>query len=247
MFGEEKYKSKEKLELKEIKKEFPKFFKEICCPSCSNTVPVENLNINDKIAKCKECNAIFSFEEEISSSNKEGKIKQEFLRPEGIELFYLNDELEITVQNQVKGLDAIGIGLTPFFAILSIGIYLYGETNTSPIFPIAFSLVGLYFIYRVLFHRNYKTYIHITNNSLSLKSPQNHSQKKKTFQADKIDQVYVKKSKKRYSVYMIINEQKGQKHQKLLTVDTIAKAKFLEQEIEDYLYIEDRKVPEASA
>ena len=46
---------------------------------------------------------------------------------------------------------------------------------------------------------------------------------------------------------MIINESKGQKHQKLLTLDTISKAKFPEQEIEDYLFIEDRKVPEANA
>ena len=54
MFGEEKekYKSAEKLELKEIKKDFPKVFKEVCCPSCNNTVPADNLNLSDKVAKC---------------------------------------------------------------------------------------------------------------------------------------------------------------------------------------------------
>jgi hypothetical protein len=45
---------------------------------------------------------------------------------------------------------------------------------------------------------------------------------------------------------MIINGLEGQKHEKLITVNTLSKAKYLEQEIERYLQIEQRVVPEAT-
>ena len=48
-------------------------------------------------------------------------------------------------------------------------------------------------------------------------------------------------------IYVIINGSNGQQHQKLLSVNTLTKAKYLEQEIEKYLGIENRKVLEANA
>ena len=48
-----------------------------------------------------------------------------------------------------------------------------------------------------------------------------------------------------YTIHMIINGLEGQKHEKLMTVKTLSKAKYLEQEIERYLKISDREVPEA--
>jgi hypothetical protein len=44
---------------------------------------------------------------------------------------------------------------------------------------------------------------------------------------------------------MIINSLEGQIHEKLITINTLSKAKYIEQEIERYLKIEDRNVPEA--
>jgi len=244
-----KYKSTEKLELKEIKKDFPKVFKEVCCPSCNNTIPADNLNLAKSVAKCGECNVIFSFEEEMSSLNTEEKAKQEFFRPEGIELFYFKDELDIIVQNHVQGLDAFGIGLAPIFALFSIGVYFVGEHPISSSIPITLSIIALYFIYRVLNYKKNKTYIHVTDKFLSIKSPYNNLQKDKNFHADELDQLYLKNSAdgSGYSIFMILNGIEGQKHEKLLTVNTISKAKYLEQEIEKHLHIQDRKVPEATA
>jgi len=48
-------------------------------------------------------------------------------------------------------------------------------------------------------------------------------------------------------IYVIVNGSNGQKHQKLLSVNTLTKAKYLEQEIENYLGIKDRKVLESNA
>ena len=47
------------------------------------------------------------------------------------------------------------------------------------------------------------------------------------------------------SVYMIVNSAMGQKHVKLISsVDSLSKARFIEQEIERHLSIPDRRIPE---
>ena len=61
----ERYKPAEKLDLKEIKNEFPKVFEQVHCPSCSETVVADNLNLQNSVAKCSTCNVIFSISEQI--------------------------------------------------------------------------------------------------------------------------------------------------------------------------------------
>jgi len=253
MFGEqkEKYKSAEKLELKDIKKDFPKVFKEVCCPSCNNTVPADNLNLTDKVAKCGECNIIFSIEEEVSSLNNKPKMNQEIFRPEGIDLFYFKDELDITVKQHVQGLDAIGLMIFPAIAFFSTLVYLKKET-ISVYIPLVTAIATIYFLYRWYTYEKgkNKTFINVSDKFLSIKSRPKHFRKDKHYHIDEIDQLYIKTSEDGmgyFSIYMIINGIEGQKHEKLLDVNTISKAKYLEQQIEKHLHIEDRKVPEATA
>ena len=108
---------------------------------------------------------------------------------------------------------------------------------------------ALYFIYRALNYSKNKTYIDINDRALSIKYRPKNFKKDKTFDAVEIDQLYIRHAvdgSGHYSIYMIINGLKGQKHEKLINVNTLSKAKYLEQEIEGYLKIEHRKVPEAT-
>jgi hypothetical protein len=60
-----------------------------------------------------------------------------------------------------------------------------------------------------------------------------------------IDQVYIKKKNGLNSIYMIVDNPTGQKHIRLIAgLDSISKARFLEQEIERHIGIVDRPVPE---
>jgi transcription elongation factor Elf1 len=245
----EKYKPAEKLDLKEIKDEFPKAFTKVYCPSCSEVVVSDNLNLQNSVAKCSTCNVIFSINEQVKSVNALGEMKQEVLRPEGIDLFYYRDDLDITVQHHIQGLDVWGLSLFPVIALFTIFLFFVGKLSI-PYIPIAFSIGAFYFIYRAFNYTKNKTYIDVNNKFLSIKSRPKHFKKDKTYNIDEIDQLYIKYAVEGtgyLSIYMIINSLEGQKHKKLMTVNTLSKAKYLEQEIERYLNIENRKVPEANA
>ena len=245
----EQYKPAEGLELKNLEKEFPKVFKKVYCPSCDEAVEADNLNLQKSIAKCGSCNVIFSIEDEVGNIMTKKEIKQQRLRPEGIDLFYYKDELEITIQQHIHGYDAWAIAFSPLIAIFTISLYFL-EKFTVPLFvPIAFSLIAIYYIYKALTYSKNKTFIDINKRSLNIKHRAKNFKKDKSYHADEIDQLYLKPSMERagyYTVHMIINGLEGQKHVKLLSATSLSKAKYLEQEIELYLNIKDREVQEAS-
>ena len=244
----EQYKPAEKLELREIKRKVSRKFLKVLCPACEREVNADNLNLQNSIAKCNNCNVIFSIEDEVEDVKTKKEVKQEILRPEGIELFYFDDDLEITIQQHVQGVDAFGLVFLPIIAVFSIIIFFIGKHPISPYIPILSSLGALFFIYRCLNYSANKTYIDINNKSLSIINRPKNLKKDKHYTVDEIDQLYLKQSSSGtgyYTIYMIINGEEGQTHKRLLTVNTLSKAKYLEQEIERYLHIEDRKVPES--
>lgn len=250
-----KYKTAHKLELKEIKKEFPKVFKKICCPACDEEIAADNINITKSVAKCGGCNAIFSIEEDLTLLTEEAEktlpkkhtAKQEFFRPEGIELFHFKDDLDITVQQPYHWVDLVGVIFLPLFAfIVGLG-FMKGTLSMSPL--LAMILGSLFFVYRIWSYPKYKTFIDINEEYLSVKSRPKNFKKDQTFRSADINQLYIKKAAdgtETYSIFLIINGLSGQYNKHLVTVNSISKAKYLEQEIEKYLNIEDRPVPEAN-
>ena len=245
----EQYKPAEKLELTKIEKVSPKTFKKICCPSCSEEVAADHLNLQKSVAKCGSCNVIFSIEQEVESIMTKKDIKQEMFRPEGIDMFFYKENLDITIQQHIQGLDLYGLILLPTFAFLSTLVF-FGEKHViSPLLPIVFFLGSLFFIYRGLNYSKNKSYIDVNDKFLTIKSRPKNFKKDKSYATDEIDQLYLKTDSDGlgyFTIHMIINGLQGQKHEKLITVNTISKAKYLEQEIERYLNIENRKVPEAN-
>jgi len=243
----EQFKPAKELELREIKKVFPNVFKKIYCPSCEKEVDANNLNLQNSVAKCGSCNIIFSIEEEVESVKTKKEMKQEVLRPEGIELFYYKDDLDITIQQHIQGLDYLGIIFLPVLSVFSL--LLYFTKGVHIYFPIVFTLGALYFIYKAFNYSKNKTYIDINDRLMNIRSRPKNLKKDKTYAATEIDQIYLKHSTDRagfYAIHMIVNSIEGQKHEKLITVNTLSKAKYLEREIEKYLNIKDRKVSEAN-
>jgi hypothetical protein len=243
----ELYKSTEELELPELKKEIPKAYKKVNCPSCNEEIGADNLNLQLNVGKCGSCNAIFSIEEDVKAVMGKQLMKQDIIRPEGIDLFYYKDDLDITINKHLQGLDAVGTFILPSFSFLSI--ILYFAKGIPVLFPVILTLASLYFIFKAFnYSKRNKTLLNINNRILSIKSHPRNLTKDKSYNSGEIDQVYIKHAADGsgyYSIHMIINGIEGQKHEKLLTVNSLSKAKFLEQEIERYLGIEDRKVPES--
>ncbi len=247
--AEEQYKPTKKLELPNLENELPKVFQKINCPSCQSEVNADNLNLEKSVAKCGGCNAVFSIEEELKHVKKNIEVKQEFFRPEGIDLFFYKDDLNITVQQAMTALDAIGLFSLPLFSFLTTAIYL--KKAPFPFWvPVLFALGSIYFIYKAFNYSKYKTYIDINSNQMSIRSQPKNFKKDKTIPTIDIDQLYIKhhvaEGSNYATIFMIINKPSGQIHEKLVTVKNLSKAKYLEQEIERYLHIKDRKVLESN-
>lgn len=236
----------EKLDLKEIKKEFPKAYKKISCPSCKEEVGALNIELHNCLAKCENCNVIFSIEDEAASVKTKKEMKQTVLRPEGIDLFYFKDDLEISILQPFMGaFNGLGIMLSLLIAIFALLFYF---TDTISIYYVILSLLGFfYFIYRGSQYTKNKTYIDINKRFLSIKHRPKNLNKDKHYPVDEIDQLYLKRSATGYyTIYMQANTIEGQKHEKLISVKTLSKARYLEQEIEKYLNIENKEVQEAT-
>lgn len=62
-------------------------------------------------------------------------MKQEIFRPEGIDLFFYKDDLDITIQQHIQGLDLWGIILLPIIAFFQYYFILpRGLLSTSQLF-----------------------------------------------------------------------------------------------------------------
>jgi len=241
------YKPAEKLELSKIKKEFPKIFKKVNCPSCTEEISAAHIDLPTAVAKCGGCNAIFSIKEEVASLDTKKEMKQELFRPEGVDLFYFKEDMEIAVQQPIHWVDMSGALFLPLIAIFTT--FLCYEKGISIYIPIFFAIGSLFFIYRAFKYRKAKTYIDINERFMTIKHRPNNFKTDQKFLVEDVDQIYLKHSTTNsgyFALHAIVNSSKGQKHQSLIEVSTLSKAKYLEQEIEKYLGIEDRKVPEAT-
>jgi len=204
------YKSAEKLELPKIKKEFPKPFKTINCPSCEESVTADHLNLEKSVAKCSKCNVVFSIQEELSNLNRNNEMKQEVFRPEGIELFYFKDDMEITLDGHVNQWDLtwliLLVSVVIFGGILNVG------KGLSMMVPIISVIGSLFFLYRLLNYKKNKTYIIVNERSIRVKHRTNTKKEDQTFSAEDIDQVYLKKSSTQggyYLLHLIVNGPQG--------------------------------------
>lgn len=239
------YKPAEKLELPKIKKEFPKVFKRITCPACTEALNAEHIDLPNHVAKCGSCHVIFSIEEEVESIKVKEEMKQEIFRPEGIDLFYYKGDLEIALQQNIHPLEAFFMGMFPFLAFITTLIFF--KKGFSINFPIFFGIGTLFFIYRAFTYTKAKSYIDINEQFLTIKHRPNNLKKDHSYPVEDIDQIYLKPSESHggyFALHMIVNGPKGQIHKNLLSVNSLSKAKYLEQEIEKHLGIKDRKVPE---
>ena len=237
---------KHKVELKEVSLEFEETFKRITCPSCHNKVSADNININDKIAKCNSCDVVFPFQKEIENLISPQKIKQEVIRPEGIDLFDFRDELDITIQQPFTVIESLLMVFCPMFLIGAIPAFSEGNLHIIPFTILC--LITLVSYLNFFFRHKNKIHINIDDKYLYIEWRPKKFMKDKKFEINQIDQIYTKTSKTSQSqhyVCMIVNGQEGQKHINLIEhIGSLSKARYLEQEIERKLGIVDRAIPE---
>ena len=243
------YKEIQKLKLKEINKENSSLFTKINCPSCEKEVPAENLQLNDKIGKCNHCNVVFPFHDNIANLLIHESPKEEVSKPEGIDVVHFQNELDFTIEQPYPVLNAIGLFTFLFFGFLFTMVYFKKGGDFLLFFSGFLFLAGIWNLYPILTRSKNKIYLNIDRHNLTVKWRPKKMIKDTTFDVQEIDQVYLKIiDGVNYSLYVILNGIDGQKHIPLLhNIGTsLAKARYLEQEIEKHLGIKDRKVSESN-
>jgi len=238
-----------KLELKELNSKVGNAYQKIACPSCDHAIPAEDINIQDKIAKCGGCNAVFPFTlkiEALLNATPPAPPKQTVLRPAGVDMYAYQDELEIVVQQPISVVDFLPWTIFPIMPILFTVLSLNASDFPIPLFvSLATWLIGIYPIMNAINFKKHKIYMNMDDVYFNIEWRPKKFHKDKRILVKDIDQVYLKENAEGYhQVTMIVNEVTGQKHIKLMALKSLSQARYLEQEIERYLKITDRSIPE---
>lgn len=236
------------------------FSKESCllsCPKCNHFISGKDINIENTIARCSQCNHVFGFEHDSSSH----RLKPTQLIPEGIEALKLRSELDIrlkwaeTTSKSGRWFLTLFAGfwnliLLPFV----IMVVVTGEWGIL-LFLSAHLFVGLGLIWHLATIYMNRTSISVTKRRIRVRTiPFRHFLwKNKDLNVDQITQLYVSRYVQSttngepnyaYALYAIMDS--GEKVSLIRGMNRETQV-YIEREIEDYLGIKNRKVPEESA
>lgn len=247
----EEKESLSKLKLEQVEQSFPttkpqKNIISVNCPSCNATPAIENINIHDKIVKCGSCATVFSFDQEVKkmvelNATTEPEV---VVRPAGVEKSYFHDELELSMKQPTGGL---WIALTFSLVFFAVLFYIVHLEKGIPIYWSTGMLgLGLLFFLKHRNSSNEKIYTNIDEEYLTIQYRPKNLVKDKTIATQEIEQLYIKTiASNYYSLHAVLNTREGQKHVQLIKyLDNRNKARFIELEVEQYLGIEDRRLPE---
>ena len=225
------------------------------CKSCRNPIPAEDINIKLAIAKCGECDAVFSFAEELGAQQRESAIAERPVvpAPPRFTVESLGSELEIT-----KSWFSPAVFFLAFFCVIWDGflVFWYGiafSHDDSPLimflFPGLHVAVGVSLTYFVICSFVNRTRIKVGMGQLTVRHgplpwPGNY-----TLNSVDVEQVFCQSkfhSSKHggrftYEVHVVLHD--GTKQKLVTGLDDPDQAIFIEQQLEDYLRIEDRRVP----
>lgn len=81
------------------------------CADCGTPIPARDININDTLAKCNNCNSIFNFQDEIKQWDR---TRPEIFMPDGLEVLKLQSELDMQIQWRTTKAKK-GFGFLTFF------------------------------------------------------------------------------------------------------------------------------------
>jgi len=249
----EEYKFKEKLDLREITSQ-PVEIHQINCPSCTQPIPADNLNIQTNIAKCNSCNGIFSFSKAANRLSTEHQLVHEILQPEGVEINHFKEELDISVQQPWGVLETILLSLLPLLLVMFTSFFIErfpaNTVTISTLLALWGTSIAGYIAYFFI-RKKHKIYVHIDEKFLSIERRPSKFTKDKMYDIKRIDQIYIKNiisggTPKGCGIFMIVNDNLiGQQHIELIkSVSRRSIGKYIEQEIEKHLGITDRRVPD---
>lgn len=231
---------------------------DVVCEECGFELLGSDINVNSSLAKCGECNNVFSISEDhFFQNDRQGR--PEMIMPEGTDVLELNDSLDI----RLDWLKSQPRSTLVFFTIFTIfwngimAVFVGQAIATGALTGLAFIaghlIVGLGLIYYLAtMYLNYtdiiinRSYIEIGHRPVK-----NPFIPTKRIDAQDIDQLYVNKyvasttnGNPNYAYALYAIKRNGQKEILIKGMNKETQL-YLEQEIERYLNIKDRPVSDS--
>ena len=221
------------------------------CPNCNSLVPAENVNISALMAKCGACHHVFNF----SESSKEAYSKPEVLMPPGVEMLALLSEISIEYRWR-RNVNSFLVFFTIMWNIIVLPMALVMVLSGEVIGLLVMSahlIVGISLIYYILTMFINKTYITVDRRELRVE----HRPLKFPFYPNRVisvhdlKQIYFERyvasrtnNRPNYAFQVIAILHNEERINLLKGLKTQRQGRFIEQEIERFLNIEDQEVAE---
>ncbi len=227
----------------------------LVCAACQTTLRAEDLKPDLGLAICPNCQAVLPLKSEVSLP---GKNKQLVSLPDGVEVYpgVLGLEIDISWRHTKKGL-----GFLMLFALfwnLFIFFFLFvafagGSAWSILPYLSLHILVGVGLAYYVLAAVLNHTYIYVNSGSLTTR----HTPlplpfyRNKEIASREIDQLYVRRyvasktnGSPNYAFKLIARLKNGDEETLLKGITRLPHIRFVEQEVERFLGIADRRIEE---
>lgn len=230
---------------------FPKTGLQLHCPKCDHDIIADDINIDRGLAKCRNCNNVFSFEEKLRTPLRKRK---EVLMPEQIEIDEYEDEMTIFYKwRKAKGISPFFIFFGLFWNGMLIPFVLAAIASGELAFLLGISLhlmVGIGFIIFIMTRLMNTTYITVDDYELSIEHrpfviPFLH--KNQYYDVRSIKQLdaqkYVSHTSNNVPIHayaVVAKFDDGDELKIIKGLKTQSKALFIEQEIELFLGIKDQ-------
>lgn len=230
---------------------------DLVCENCGSNIQGSDININSSLAKCGNCNTVFSIKDDHFFLH-DRKGRPEMIMPEGTDVLELNDSLDIRL-DWLKSHPRGSLRFLTFFTVFWNGIlaFMVGGAILSGGFAgiAAMSihlLVGLGLLYYLAtVYLNYtdvivnSSYIEIDHRPIK-----NPFVKSTRIESSEIDQLYVSKyvssttnGNPNYAFALFAILKTNGRKVKIIKGMNRETQLYLEQEIERYLKIKDRHIP----
>ncbi|MBI3926660.1 MAG: hypothetical protein HY319_14050 [Armatimonadetes bacterium] len=227
----------------------------VCCESCGNPLPVEDINLERLLARCKTCNRLFDCSSQLPSSAEPGwcgpsPSRPEMPRPGSITLVPWGNQLVM----QRRWFTPAILGLL-FFCIAwdSFLVFWYSIALTQDdvpwimiVFPIGHLAVGVGLTYTVLCGFFNKTEIRVDSGSLQVRHAPLPWPGQVSVPSRDLDQLFAvekigSKGSRSYELCALLKD--GRRVKLLDNASSSDEALYIEQQVEKHLHIADRRMP----
>jgi hypothetical protein len=224
----------------------------IICKRCNTEISVENINLENFLAKCSNCETIFSIRHEVEDFDPDGYDKVPINLPSHMQISQGGENLVIKRRWWQWHMKYIHLFLiTIMWNGLAIDFYAEELFNLQwglSILDCAFIIVGFGFLYASLAFIFNSTTITVNTKELTSRHHPFPWYGGERFSAQQIEQLYCRPFvfhrdnfvDEYYQVYIVTRD--GTEKHLIGPLEVAEQAFFIEQEIERYLQITDRLV-----